>query len=118
MAPAFTKLLGSGEIAEDFQDKLPTEAMLTAMQQMLKPLALIKAWTLELQAEDRPTAQLVIPAMFSSATSQKQNTTESPAKARKDFAKYFFCWTVLSWAILLALVVTKLDKLCRSLQPC
>jgi hypothetical protein len=91
LAPAFSKLFGSGEITGDFQDKLPTEATLTALKQMLKPLQLIKDWTAELQAENRPTAQLVIPALV-----QLCNLTKTPvyrvkttSKTTQTFCKLF-----------------------------
>ncbi len=89
MAPAFTKLLGSGEIAEYFQDKLPTEATLTAMQQMLKLLALIKAWTVDLQAEDRPTAQVVIPAMVQLCNLTKAKCYRFASKSMQGFGQIF-----------------------------
>jgi hypothetical protein len=73
MAPTFTKLLGTGAIAGDFQDKLPTDLTLMSLKQLLKPLRLINDWSKDLEAEDTPTIQLVIPAMV-----QLCNLTKEP----------------------------------------
>jgi hypothetical protein len=51
MAPAFTKLLESGDITGDFQDKLQGEATLTSLKQLLKPLEWIRKQSEDLEAD-------------------------------------------------------------------
>ncbi len=55
MAPAFTKILGSGEIEGEFQDKIPGDSTLMSLKKLLEPLKDITKWSEQLEADNEPT---------------------------------------------------------------
>ena len=90
MAPAFSKILGSGEIEGEFQDKLPSDQTVTTLIHLLQPLEQIKTWSELLEADNTPTIQFVVPALVNLCNITKTKDFEKcQSKATKTFCRQF-----------------------------
>jgi hypothetical protein len=90
MAPAFSQILGSGEIEGKFQDKLPSDQTVMSLIHLLQPLEQIKSWSELLEADNTPMIQFVIPALVNLCNITKTKEFEKcPSKATKTFCRQF-----------------------------